>query len=387
MPFHGPSHSKAASTHVPATATGIYQAAQALGSIGAPAGNLRVATLGTTSAGTDALFSSGGTESSLSGGGISSPPTISRSSEPAMSNSGSTPASAGPGGAAHFLHGQAPRRAETFGRQSEELHMQSSSFISSQQGSQQHSPRSQHHSGLQALHDPPGNSSSLINPHQAASQMSAYTNHPPGSNLPGALQTGASGRPAPQATNTAPAGVLTIPQIQTQLQQYAPSSRPSNISHTHSYSRSSPGGFESQKYVPYPGTPDTPKYTPSTSQKYTPIQVQQHAISNSPLGLADIRPRTDSGLTDGPTSANSYSYDDELYNPSNCNYVAPWAIYAFDWCKWPVHQGSGGGAGRLAVGSYLEDGHNYVSGFIQVSTLGGLWMRLLILCDEDCLCF
>ena len=39
-----------------AAAAGMLQAAQALGSVGAPAGNLRAASSGTTSAGTDALF-------------------------------------------------------------------------------------------------------------------------------------------------------------------------------------------------------------------------------------------------------------------------------------------------------------------------------------------
>jgi WD repeat-containing protein 68 len=38
--------------------------------------------------------------------------------------------------------------------------------------------------------------------------------------------------------------------------------------------------------------------------------------------------------------------------------MAPWALYAFDWCKWAPQ---GNSAGKLAIGSYLEDGHNYVS--------------------------
>jgi WD repeat-containing protein 68 len=45
--------------------------------------------------------------------------------------------------------------------------------------------------------------------------------------------------------------------------------------------------------------------------------------------------------------------------PTNSNYVAPWPIYAVDWCKWPITGNSGFG-GKLALGSYLEDNHNYV---------------------------
>jgi WD repeat-containing protein 68 len=49
----------------------------------------------------------------------------------------------------------------------------------------------------------------------------------------------------------------------------------------------------------------------------------------------------------------------ELANPqpSTSNYLAPWALYAFDWCKWTPQ---GKGAGKVAIGSYLEDGHNFV---------------------------
>jgi WD repeat-containing protein 68 len=55
--------------------------------------------------------------------------------------------------------------------------------------------------------------------------------------------------------------------------------------------------------------------------------------------------------------ANPYSYDGANAVPTNSNYLAPWAIYAFDWCKWPAQNHD---AGKVAVGSYLEDGHNFV---------------------------
>jgi WD repeat-containing protein 68 len=54
--------------------------------------------------------------------------------------------------------------------------------------------------------------------------------------------------------------------------------------------------------------------------------------------------------------------DDNAYGellPTNSNYVAPWAVFAFDWCKYPTLGGNS--AGKMAIGSYLEDPHNFVS--------------------------
>lgn len=42
----------------------------------------------------------------------------------------------------------------------------------------------------------------------------------------------------------------------------------------------------------------------------------------------------------------------------NGKWMSPYALYALDWCKWPV---SNGGYGRVAMCSYAEDSHNYVS--------------------------
>ena len=52
-------------------------------------------------------------------------------------------------------------------------------------------------------------------------------------------------------------------------------------------------------------------------------------------------------------------FNDSDRVPSNSNYLAPWGVYAYDWCKWPVHGGNS--AGKMAVGSYLEDTHNFVN--------------------------
>lgn len=132
----------------------------------------------------------------------------------------------------------------------------------------------------------------------------------------------------------------------------SPSKPPTlNIS-SHGYSRSSPAAapYESpQGYTPYtPTTPGGSLAGPSQT-----MSTQQRNISHTPLGLADIRPRADSSLSDGASGS-----DLNNAHPSPSNYLAPWALYAFDWCKWAP---SGNGAGKVAIGSYLEDGHNFVS--------------------------
>lgn len=166
--------------------------------------------------------------------------------------------------------------------------------------------------------------------------------------LPGALQPG---RPAVTTANTAPS-LPTLPPIstQTQPQQYSSPSRASTASHSHSYSHSSPGPSYSD---------DPSKYALTPTHQHMSAQTPQN-MAYSPLGLADIRPRADSANDEGLTSANPYQAMQS--EPTNCNYLAPWAVYSFDWCKWPVHQqGLGDAAGKMAIGSYLEDGHNYVS--------------------------
>ena len=170
-----------------------------------------------------------------------------------------------------------------------------------------------------------------------------------GMSLPGALQPG---RPAAVSSNTAPSSIPTLPPISTsnQPQQLSSPSRASTTSHSHSYSRSSPAAT-------YPD--DTHKYASTPTHKYMAAHTPQTA-TYSPLGLEDIRPRADLGIDDGLASANPYQ---AMYTePTNCNYLAPFPVYSYDWCKWPVHQhGLGDAAGKMAIGSYLEDGHNYVS--------------------------
>jgi DDB1- and CUL4-associated factor 7 len=149
-----------------------------------------------------------------------------------------------------------------------------------------------------------------------------------------------------------------------QPQDYPPQRPGLNLAHN--YPRSSPAaGYDggSSSYAAY--TPTTPsgsggggagpsQFGPPSESKYAAST--QRTVSNTPLGLADIRPRADSSMSDGVPGTMAY----ELANmqPTLSNYLAPWALFAFDWCKW---QPGGNSAGKVAIGSYLEDGHNFVS--------------------------
>lgn len=192
---------------------------------------------------------------------------------------------------------------------------------------------------------------------QAPSNPPQLQSYQSGSAVPNVLQPGGlAGRPAASSSNTAP----TLPSMQQPEYSNTPS-KPPSLSLSHTYSRSSPASSPYEAggsgYLPY--TPTTPnagsssQFMSPTDHKYAPGS--QRNISNTPLGLADIRPRADSSLSDGIPGSLQY----ELANgqPGTSNYLAPWALYAFDWCKWPAH---GNGAGKVALGSYLEDGHNFV---------------------------
>ncbi|KAF2273737.1 WD40 repeat-like protein [Westerdykella ornata] len=345
MPFHSTHHHHQGSQsaqHTPAGA--IYQAAQALGSIGAPTGNLRVATTGTTSAGTDALLPDSGNASGLqSAGGHSAPST----------------ASGLPGS-----FDQAHHRAPTLGRMPEELHISTST-------AQQ--PLHQHHQQQQMYHSPDQYSAGAapaVNLHQTTSQAGQFADTSSSAALPGSLQPGGTSqhqqqRPGPSSAYTAPSTVPTMPQLNTNAQQYTLPTRTSTMtqqqqhSSSHNYSRSSPAGLgPDQKYIPFSNTPEnSQKYLAGTpAQKYYPT-TPSGAASNSPLGLADIRPRANSSLNEDGMGAATF-FNDGDRAPSNSNYLAPWGVYAFDWCKW--HVNGGNSAGKMAVGSYLEDTHNFI---------------------------
>lgn len=186
-----------------------------------------------------------------------------------------------------------------------------------------------------------------------------------GINVPGALQPGSLNRPAALSSNTAPGSIPTLPQLSTQMQQSSQPSRSVTMNHTHSYSRSSPAGMDQPKYKPFTNTPESNKINSPNPSSYV-SQISQGA-SYSPLGLADIRPRADTGFSDGPMSPTIFSDMEVPQYSTNSNYLTPWPIYALDWCKWPPKQ-NGVQAGKIALGSYLEDNHNYVSDIKSRST-------------------
>jgi len=335
MPFHLHSHSSSQhnAQQIPhGAASGILQAAQSLGSFGAPTGNLNNAISGKTTAGTDRLHPTGGsTSNSNSGGGHTAP-----SSATYALQQPSSPAAASSPRAAMNQQQQfeTPRRARQ-----DEANLQPSAATATTQRSPL-SPRG---------YAPTGPRISL---EQATPESSQY--HGAGQ-LPGSLQ---AGRPAAMSVSTAPTTVPTAAQSNSQ-DQYGTPSRSSNMGLSHNYTRSSPAaGFEGQGYQSFSATTpntDQGQFASPNNPKYTPTQ---RTVSNTPLGLADIRPRADSGISDSVPGANPYSYDGANATPTNSNYLAPWAVYAFDWCKWPAQNHE---AGKLAVGSYLEDGHNFVS--------------------------
>lgn len=236
------------------------------------------------------------------------------------------------------------RRSLTVGRQqADELHL-------NQQGT---AMSDVHHYGAPPAYSGEGLSikiepSTPQHPNSVASQP-----------IPGTLQPGGlASRPAPLgASNTAPS-LPTLPQISTQISQPPLSARPVTLNHTHSYSRSSPGAMDTPKYKPFSNTPEQGKYPPPQNS-YMP-HTPHGPSSYSPLGLADIRQRTDQAYTDIPFSPGIAQETEVSPYPQNSNYNAPWPIYAVDWCKWPPRS-STGSSGKIAIGSYLEDNHNYVS--------------------------
>lgn len=204
-----------------------------------------------------------------------------------------------------------------------------------------------------------GGSAPNISLQQATPQGSHYGTP---AALPGSLQP--AQRPGPSSANTAP----TVPtqNIANNANSYTLPTRSNTISQSqhsssHTYSRSSPAGMgpDQQKYIPFSNTPEQSKYTASTpSQKYYPSTPTANA-SHSPLGLADIRPRANSSMDPegGLGPANAF-VSEQNKTPTNSNYLAPWSIYAYDWCKWNVSGGNS--AGKMAVGSYIEDNHNFI---------------------------
>lgn len=339
MPFYGhrrPSDSHDAEANPQGALGSMYQAAQTLGAVGAPA-SLRSGNPNTnpnSTATADAhLLPPESTAGSLSGRRYTVPRRNSDTGNATPQRPSTMANSAQP------FDPAAARRSVAFGRQPEELHIPGSA-----------NPHQQYAADAGSS-NPPAISVQQSVPHYGGS--SSNNNN---STLPGALQPGNTNRPPALSMNTAPSALPTLPQISTQAQSSTTSSRPLTIN-SHGHSRSSPAGFEQPSYKQYGHTPDNSKYVSTPSAGYTPHTPQ--GSKYSPLGLADIRPPKDSVLADITMSPTANTYNGEPQIPTNSNYVAPWPIYAVDWCKWPMST-TGSFTGKIALGSYLEDSHNYV---------------------------
>ncbi|KAK4990129.1 hypothetical protein LTR50_002759 [Elasticomyces elasticus] len=240
---------------------------------------------------------------------------------------------------------ETPRRTQTIGRRPEGLHITS---LSSQQldgmGSYASRQPSQQHYG--APQEYLGNAPN-IHLQQTTPQASQF------STVPSNLQPGGASRPGPSSAYTAPTTVPTMqaPQLSSNAQQYQPASKSTTLS-SHSHSRSSPAGLDQQKYTAFSNT--TPSQTPTNSKTFSP-RTPSGAASTSPLGLADIRSHDHLEPNDSSAGISLFEASAAL---TSSNYLAPWATYSYDWCKWPVHGGSG--AGKMAVGSYLDEPHNFI---------------------------
>lgn len=257
-------------------------------------------------------------------------------------------------------YGTAPRRPTNAYGVSDELHISPNSMNHAAGGSSSVAPTSA------AGQMPPRDFATAPNPHikleHHASQPGNLPQYQSSSAVPNVLQPG---RSAIMSTNTAPNLSAMSGAMQHSPSEYTSPSKPPSLSMSHTFTRSSPAdSYDTSApatYTPY--TPTTPggSAMPSQSQYMSPQDTKyglpgsQRNISNTPLGLADIRPRADSSLSDSQPGTMGY----ELANsqPSTSNYLAPWALYAFDWCKWAPQ---GKGAGKVAIGSYLEDGHNFI---------------------------
>lgn len=195
-----------------------------------------------------------------------------------------------------------------------------------------------------------------LNPHFNLQQASAQA-----SSFPSSPSAGSSSdrphRPGPSSSAYTSSAVPTLQPLSPNQQLTSLSTRPSTSSH--SYSRSSPAVGLDPRHMQFPHLPETPKYSASSASKYYVPQTPTGAPSQSPLALSDIRPRNEHQLGDDMMSPGQYMHDGGNLVQTHNSYLAPWATYAYDWCKWPAI--GGGSAGKMAICSYLEDPHNYVS--------------------------
>lgn len=180
-----------------------------------------------------------------------------------------------------------------------------------------------------------------ISSQQPSSQQPTYTAYHsanPSSN------TGS--RPHISSTSTAPAAVPQASQQRSSMHRTNTSGGGGGSGYSPNAQLNPGGGGDvggSRKYN-HPGAL-TPTY-PSSSQHTT-------SHSHSGVGSQGI------GLTGSSNSSNSMREPQESYGAVGPGrWMCPYGLYAIDWCKW--NPSASGGYGRVAVGSYTEDSHNYV---------------------------
>ncbi|KAJ5632457.1 hypothetical protein N7490_008796 [Penicillium lividum] len=239
-----------------------------------------------------------------------------------------------------------PRRSAAFARQPEELHMPSTGLINQNLSRQppSHDFPTNPDTGAGAAQVPSIN----VQPSQSLQYGSGSGNS--NNTLPGALTPGGQNRPPAVSANTAPSTIPTLPSSQQ-------SSHRSSMINSHGHSRSSPAGFDQPMYKQH-GAPEDNTYPTSPGPGYPPQTPQ--GSKYSPLGLADVRLPGDHYLGGSLMSPGAAPYNSDNQVPTNSNYIAPWPIYAVDWCKWPISGSSSSFGGKLALGSHLEDNHNYI---------------------------
>ncbi|PPJ52604.1 hypothetical protein CBER1_11040 [Cercospora berteroae] len=342
LPFHSHSNSQAKHT----AGEGIFQAASSLGAVGLGANLQRLAS-GTTSAGTDTF--------------AEPPPPSHASANDSLRDDHVMAAQSGRVAGASDQQPAAPLSAPGSTIPPDSSHLQQS--FTTPRRAHERAPSLQNYLPSQySATSTPSFAVQQATPNQGFQASSVIpSNASSSAALPGALQPAGGSRSTASSAYTASPTTSTMQSqpLQNNASQYSQPPSRSNTLHSHSRSSPSVGTLDgSSKYIPFN---QTPAQTPVTSNpkafNLSNAQTPQSGAgpSHSPLNLTDIRSRAISDANEGPQGTAFFSYSEQ---PTNSNYLAPFPTYAFDWCKWPVQGGSG--AGKIAVGSYLEDPHNFI---------------------------
>ncbi|KAJ6256866.1 hypothetical protein Dda_8736 [Drechslerella dactyloides] len=219
----------------------------------------------------------------------------------------------------------------------------------------------------------------------------AHENHP----VPpqGPSQHSQRGGPPPQPQYSDYASPIHIhqqpgpPPQQPQQQQQGYQAYPGGASRSHTTSASLSRSNTLQTAHPPAGEPDANALYDAANTKYLPITHMQS--SAPPSSLAQDQMQSSSYRKYAPGGGSMGQQDIAMTGgftldvqsrqglltetppkemPRGSHYFTQWPSYAIDWCKWPIYgspsaSGYAGqsGVGRIALGSYSEDGHNYIS--------------------------